>query len=292
LRLDLVGVAPAFLASTVLGLPYLVSSFFTPSPGWPLLENAAGYWVLFAVLTLALSYLITGIGFDTRRVGPMLQRFGYRIAAVPEGQSTDAYLDRLIERRIPISAAVLITIVALPYALGTLMGIKLPLAGFTGPAVLAGCAIVLDAVRHARGLRVVEAEGPSGDPAESEGHEAATDETAPAGAAATADAEDLPPPEPWQEVFEADTELEANLAQAALSERGIQGVVLSNRVIPWLGTHALWEWTVPTYPNLAIHRRLGEGRVVVRVREHEATRARELLAPFAGAAIPAEAPPS
>ncbi len=286
IRINLIGIVPAAVAGALLSLPAVFGPMFANPPRW-LSPSPPVYWTLFAVLTIVLSYVCVGIGFDTRRVGPMLERYGYRIAGV-QGQSTEEYLDKLIERRILPSAAILIGIVALPGpVLGALTGIDLSRAGIPGTLVLVACAMVLDTVRNTRALRIAEpgmldhmgAVTNPGDEASGEDvgiGRAPGDET-------TDDRANPDVSEKWTVVFESDVEFETRLALAALEARGIHGLTMSNRVVPLTGTLAFWEWTAPTHPSLVIHRRLGGGKAVLRVPKSEAHRAREVLADLAAA---------
>jgi preprotein translocase subunit SecY len=277
LRLNLIGVAPVVFATSLLALPSAVGGLFPDPPRWTVLPPVI-YWVLFSVLVVVMSYFFTGIGFDTRRVGAMLARHGYRLEGA-EGRSPDEHLDQLIEKRLLLSSIVLVAIVLLPGpVLKAATGVSLSRAGLSGEVVLVVCAIVFDAVRGERSLRDARlleageeaaADTPnavsSSDAGESSG-EAATDAGDPVGF------------ETWVTAFESDVELESRLALATLEANGIRGIVRSNRVIPLLGTLSPYEWTNPTYPSLMIHRRLGGGRVVLRVAESDSERARELLA--------------
>ena len=242
LRFNLVGVVPFMVAHSAIMSLLLITSLFGLWLTW-IAPDSVGYWVLQVVLVFFLSYVVAGIAFDTRRVGPLLERFGYRIAGLPPGQSSEQYLDRLIERRVPLSAAALIGMLLVPKALEAKTGISLDHAGLGAMTVLLASALVLDTVRHARGLRDIEGGR-------------------------------------WVEAFEADTELEARLVVARLADHEIRGVLLANRVIPITGTLAFWEWTAPTYANLVVHRRLGGGRVIVQVQLRDAVRAHEILDPL------------
>ena len=284
-RVNLVGVVPSVIAQYLLALPSTLAGLLGNPPRW-IYPHSPAYWILFAMLTIALSYVITGISFDTRRVGPVLRRFGYAIEGAQD-QSSEEFLDRLIERRMVPSAIALIGITVIPAIMESMFGVSLRIVGITGGIILVGCAVVLDTIRHARTLRSIEAPAPDAGAPEDSDTEPRLDETGgePAVGAEERGVEGQPQPEAWVEAFEADTELEARLALATLESAGIRGVMLSNRVIPFCGTLALWEWTVPTYPFLVIHRRLGGGRLVVRVPEEASDRAREVLAGIEAQAI-------
>jgi len=282
LRINLVGIAPAVVAGVLLSTPAAIAGFLPHPPPW-LVPDPPVYWALFFVLTVVLSYALAGLAFDTRRVGPLLERYGYRIDGIAE-QNTADYLDALIERRVLMSAVILVGIIAIPGPLlDKVSGISLSRAGFSGEFVLVACAIVLDTVRHMKGLRLMNPPVPIEVASESPVEEDvdANSEHDPLPDEEEDDATGEPPVDDWVSVFESDVELETQLAHAALGAQGIRGVTISNRVIPLAGTFALWEWTVPTYPFLVIHRRLGGGRVVLEVPEVDAARARDVLAAFA-----------
>src|SRR5262245_2691319 len=78
LRLPLSGIVPITIASSLLRFPAALGGLFPHPPPW-LVPTPPVYWALLAALTVVLSYVLVGIGFDTRRVGPMLERYGYRI---------------------------------------------------------------------------------------------------------------------------------------------------------------------------------------------------------------------
>jgi hypothetical protein len=221
----------------------------------------------------------------------LLKRFGYVIEGAPDGP-TEEYLDGIIERRMLLSVLILIAIFGAPWLIARITGIDLTAAGIPASSVLLGCAIVLDTIRHARTWRALE--GPAngaGDPVEDsdpEGRPAGLEEQHAPGSEEPPDSGMEPEAAARVDVLEADTELEARLALATLEGHGIHGVMLCNRVIPLTGTLAFWEWTVPTYPFLVIHRRLGGGRVVVSVAERDADRAREVLAAVVTVVAPDE----
>src|SRR5262249_31037118 len=155
LRINLTGIVPITIASSLLRFPAALGGLFPNPPPW-LVPTPPVYWALLAALTVVLSYVLVGIGFDTRRVGPMLERYGYRIDGL-NGQSTEEYLDRLVENRILLSAGILIGIVVVPGPVfEALTGISLSNAGITGGFILVACAIVLDTVRNTRAMRVSE----------------------------------------------------------------------------------------------------------------------------------------
>ena len=269
LRLNLTGVVPAAVATSLLDLPAAIAGVLPNPPSWLTLPPAV-HWTLLVVLVIVLTYVFTGIGFDTRRVGAMLARHGYAIEGAGD-RSTEEFLDALIEKRILVSAAILVALVLLPGpALEAATGISLSRAGLSGEVVLLLCAVAFDTLRNEpdlrpRALRETREEG---------------------GAPGEEDAPDTPAPDTgraWVTVFESDVEFETRLALATLEANGIHGMARSNRVIPLAGTLAFWEWTVPTYPSLVIHRRLGGGRAVVRVLATDADRARALLAGVAEA---------
>ncbi len=260
LRWNLVGMAPVFFAYAVIGavdaaFAYLGSS----SP----LRHLAPYWVALGVLVVAATYLLTAVSFDTAWVGTLLERHGLDLVGRPDGATIESHLDRLIERRIALSAAVLLALVAIPLAFGRAIGFRLTVASWTGTAFLLGYAVTADTVRNVRAHRAIEA----AEAAELEQAEAQ------AGEDASADVE----VERWVEIASYDVELEATLVRARIEHEGIGAVIVANRVIPILGTFAPWEWTVPAYPGLAIHRRLGGGRVSLRVPAAAAARAAAIL---------------
>ena len=205
---------------------------------------------------MVFSFVFVAFAYDTRRLQPLLDRFGYVMPSVPAGVPLEQFLDREIRKRTLMSALILFAIAAVPSMVSSLIGMRLTAAGLGGSACLVACAVVIDTRRNARAWRGLETDEAELEP-------------------------DAGRPEPpgWLEVLETDTELEAQLARDVLARDGVRGVIVSNRAMPLLGTLAPWEWTRPTYPSLAIHRRLAGGQVVLLVRGIDAERATTLLEP-------------
>jgi len=270
LRMNLVGAVPLALLGLVQTVVIAFMSIATPEatapPVWLWLESPAG-WALHIVLIVAFSFVLTSIWFDTREVGAVLARWGYRLDGAGE-LSSERFLDRLIERQTLLSCGFLIALDFAPVdAIHNWTGVNLPPA-LSGAVLLTLCAVVMDTARHLSALRSMH-RSPHATESEDEGDREPTSNDS--------EGPGIEEAHGWSEVLEAETELEARLAASVLESAGIQAVVLANRAMPVLGTLALWEWCAPTYRAWTMHPRLAGGRVAVMVPSAEADRARDLL---------------
>jgi preprotein translocase subunit SecY len=81
----------------------------------------------------------------------------------------------------------------------------------------------------------------------------------------------------WLTVFSGETIVEGELVKEILHDANIEARVFSSRVVPVLGTFAIWEVCRPKYPSIMIHRRLGKGSVDVVVSKSQLEEALEVL---------------
>jgi len=270
LRLNLVGATPlVLLAGPQAMLGGVLEDLSRTDPralGWIEFLSHWG-WILQSLAIVAITFVLTSLWYDTRQVGPLLARWGYRMEAAGE-MPGERVLDRLLERRMLLSCAVLLALHFLPMeAIQRWTGVIMPPV-LGGATLLVLGAVVMDTARHLGALRSMDRPAESDAPAVEPVAGVASDERL--GSAPASEDE-------WATVLEPETELEARLAAAVLESHRIRAVVLANRASSLLGTLAVWEWCPPTYRAWTIYRRLGGGRVAVMVPTTDAARARAIV---------------
>lgn len=222
-------------------------------------HQSAVSWILYCGLIIFFTYLWTAVTFSGADVLAQVRRYGFALADVDPTVAPEDYLDRVVERRVLRHAAFLTGLVLVGPFLGARLGVSPALSRLAGPSLLILAAIAVAIMESLRVLRQQH------DQAE----EVAVD---------------------WVPVFEAETELEADLARGILEAAAIPTARFSNRAIPITGTLAFWEASRPLYPSLTIYRRLGGGRVCAQVHREDVERAAGVLASYRSGLPPASQP--
>lgn len=181
--------------------------------------------VVYSSLIAVFTYLLTAVSFSGADVVAQIRRYGFTLPDVDPRDAGENHMERVVERLVARHAAFLIGMALVGPLVVARLGIGAGLSWLAGPSLLVIAAI---------GVAIMESIR-----ARSQGD--------------------------WAPVFEADTELEADLAGTILERAGIPARRVSNRAIPITGTLAFWEMSRPPYPSLTIYRRLGGGGVYVEV---------------------------
>jgi len=270
-RMNLLGTIPAALSVALLTLVLTIQSFLPAGESvWSLSSNPVAYDVAFVLLLVFVSLLWLGLAFDMDHLDRLLERYGYRPADAPDGARASAVVARMVERQtMPAVLALATIILAVKYV--QLDGLGLRSFGLSGIGLLTFTAVGLDTHRQWATHQELQARADAAAAARTE---------APAEALAEPEdrADDFE--EAFVELAETDTELEASLLADRLARAGIDSAVLANRALPLWGTLSLWEWTVPRFPALIPHRRLGGGRVIVTVRDSRFSEAQRIRARY------------
>ena len=212
-------------------------------------RGSAAAWILYCGMIVLFTYLWTAITFNEADVRARLQRYGFRLGGADLASLPDDHLERIVVRLVARHAGFLVSLVVIPSLAVTQFDISNLITGIAGPSLLILAAIASAFTDNLRAFtrRAVQTGPPAGK---------------------------------WVPVFEADTDLEVDLARGVLERAGIPTVRSSSRVIPVTGTLAFWEVCRPVYPSLTINRRLGDGHVYAAVPVDQAVRAQSLLAPY------------
>ncbi len=209
-------------------------------------------WILYCGLILLFTYLWTAATFSGADVLARIRRYGFALADMDPATASGDHIDRILERLVARHAVFLAGLVLIAPLVLARFGISSRLSWLAGPSLLVIAAIGVAIQERVRVLRQRYAQ--TGQPAEE-----------------------------WVPVFEGETDLEVDLARGILERAGIPTARVSNRIIPVTGTLAFWEVSRPPYPSLAIHRRLGDGRVYAEVPAEHVQQAKSVLSSFAAA---------
>lgn len=212
-------------------------------------RGSATAWMLYCGMIVLFTYVWTAITFNEADVRARLQRYGFRLAGADSATLSDDHLERIVVRLVAKHAAFLVSLVVIPSLAVAQFDISDLITAIAGPSLLI---LVATTIAFTDNLRVLLRRAARIGPSAGD----------------------------WVPVFEADTDLEVDLARGILERAGIPTVRSSNRVIPVTGTLAFWESSRPSYPSLTINRRLGDGHVYAAVPADLALRAQSLLAPY------------
>ena len=202
-------------------------------------------WILYCGAIIFFTYMWTAATFSPGDVLAQVQRYGFVLADPDPGKAPQDYVDRIVERLVTRHAAFLLVLALVGPLVVARLGIGSRFGWLAGPPLLVIAAIGVAIVERVRVLRQQH---------------------------------DGQPPADWVPVFEADTELEVDLARGNLERAGIPTVRSSQRAIPITGTLAFWEASRPPTPSLTIYRGLGGGRVYAEVPREHVQQAVSLLA--------------
>jgi hypothetical protein len=209
-------------------------------------------WIVYCGLIVLFTYVWTAASFSGAGVVDRVRRFGFDLPEVAAAPGD--HLDRIVERQTARHAALLVCLALAAPVLLERFGISRWSSWLAGPWLLVAAAIGVTIVDRLRELSRQDGEPDQAGP-------------------------------DWVPVFEGVTELEVDLARAALERAGIPARRSSNRAIPATGTLALWEVSRPPYPSWTmIHRHLGGGRACVLVPAEQVSQAQRIVAPHGGAA--------
>jgi hypothetical protein len=214
------------------------------------------YWIIQSLAIVIVTYIWTAITFDPADLLRRVQRFGYIVATDNGDEESAGGIDRILERMVLPYAAFLVALSIAPKVLRALTQLPpdaLQLAGAPAMTVAAIGVSIREIVLAWRAQHAPE-----------EGHE--EDDT-----------------EDWADVYESETDLDIELARAALARSGIESIRFSDRATCITGTVAFWSVCRPRFPSFTIYRRLGGGRARARVRARDLERARSVVASWPAA---------
>ncbi len=155
LRVNQAGVIPIIFALSILLLPQMLANFLSTIDNsvihWlsgainSLFSNGWFYSIFYFVLVFLFTYFYTAVTFDPDSISTNLQKSGAFIPGVRPGQSTSAYLSKILTRITMVGALFLGFIAVLPLAMQSITGITSLAIG--GTALLIVVSVVLDLLK-------------------------------------------------------------------------------------------------------------------------------------------------
>ncbi len=155
LRLNQAGVIPIIFALSILLFPQMLVNILAASSSAVLqtistialafLNNAWIYSGVYFALVVLFTYFYTAVTFDPHTLATNLQKNGAFIPGVRPGQSTAAYISRILTRITLVGALFLGVVAILPLAMREITGIASLAIG--GTALLIVVSVVLDLVK-------------------------------------------------------------------------------------------------------------------------------------------------
>lgn len=153
IKLNMTGVMPIIFASSIVSLPATVAALFGMSqatqdanPGWYWVNKLFGqtsilYVVAFIALIIAFSYFYIVISFDPVEVSNNLKQNGGSVPGIRPGESTAAYIKKILDRITFLGAIFLAIIAGVPLlvsCIAALLGEFDATTAFFGSGVLSG----------------------------------------------------------------------------------------------------------------------------------------------------------
>jgi preprotein translocase subunit SecY len=241
LGVNAVGTMALATTLALLEFPAALATFGLLPPDLVPTRLGALVWPVVFALVIGVTYLLTAWGYSGDRLREILDRLGYE---VPDVDRAD--LARFVERRLGVLIIPGIVVVcAMPavthWTISTYFetgsGGIFEMCMNVAIHALIVVAVILEVMRRIRarlewGRMQAQVHGVDG-----------TDD--------------------WLQVYQCDTELEAELVRDILDRHDVPATVQSARWMAAVGTLSLWTWSPARFPALMPHRRLGDGRVVV-----------------------------
>jgi preprotein translocase subunit SecY len=155
LRLNQAGVIPIIFALSLLLLPQMVLNMLTylqnPTISQiavfvnDLMKNQWFYAAAYFVMVFFFTFFYTAVTFDPKAISDNLQKGGAFIPGVRPGESTEAYLGKVVTRITLVGALFLALVAVLPPVLNAITGISYLTIGGTGLLIVVS--VVLDIVK-------------------------------------------------------------------------------------------------------------------------------------------------
>lgn len=155
LRVNQAGVIPIIFALSILLLPQMLANFLSTIDNsvinWissainSLFTNSWFYSIFYFLLVFLFTYFYTAVTFDPDAISTNLQKSGAFVPGVRPGQSTSAYLSKILTRITMVGALFLGAIAVLPLAMQSITGITSLAIG--GTALLIAVSVVLDLLK-------------------------------------------------------------------------------------------------------------------------------------------------
>ncbi len=155
LRINQAGVIPIIFALSILLFPQMIANFLATSSKHILLSishlltgflNTTWlYSLVYFILVFLFTYFYTAVTFDPHALSVNLQKNGAFIPGIRPGDSTEAYIAKVVSRITFVGAAFLGLVAVLPLVVRALTGITAIAIG--GTALLIVVSVVLDLIK-------------------------------------------------------------------------------------------------------------------------------------------------
>jgi preprotein translocase subunit SecY len=155
LRVNQAGVIPIIFAMSILLFPQMIVGFLANVNNTiiqkisefilQLLSNQTFYSIMYFLLVFLFTYFYTAITFDPDQIAKNLQRSGAFIPGVRPGNTTSAYIGKILFRLTMVGALFLGVIAVLPLVVQSLTGIGAVAIGGTGLLIVVS--VVIDLVK-------------------------------------------------------------------------------------------------------------------------------------------------
>ncbi len=155
LRLNQAGVIPIIFALSILLFPQIIANFFSRSSNVTIsdiavwvsnfLANPWTHGITYFLLVFVFTYFYTAVTFDPKMISENLQKGGAFIPGVRPGESTMAYLGKVVTRITLVGALFLGLIAILPLIMQGVTGN--PVLAIGGTALLIVVSVVLDLLK-------------------------------------------------------------------------------------------------------------------------------------------------
>jgi preprotein translocase subunit SecY len=155
LRVNQAGVIPIIFAMSILLFPQMIVGFLANVNNTiiqkisefilQVLSNQTFYSIMYFLLVFLFTYFYTAITFDPDQIAKNLQRSGAFIPGVRPGNTTSAYIGKILFRLTMVGALFLGVIAVLPLVVQSLTGIGAVAIGGTGLLIVVS--VVIDLVK-------------------------------------------------------------------------------------------------------------------------------------------------
>lgn len=155
LRLNQAGVIPIIFALSILLFPQIIANFLRNASNvtiadaatWvaDLLVNPWAHGIIYFLLVFVFTYFYTAVTFDPKQISENLQKGGAFIPGVRPGDSTEAYLGKVVTRITLVGALFLGFVAILPFIMQSVTGNQNLAIG--GTALLIVVSVVLDLLK-------------------------------------------------------------------------------------------------------------------------------------------------
>jgi preprotein translocase subunit SecY len=157
LKINVSGVIPPIFASSLLALPYTLSTFLSTAhlPSWlqwlpglaaTLNHGQPAYIVFYGLMIIFFSFFYTSIVFNPEDTAENLRKYGGFLPGIRPGKRTAEYIDYVLTRLTVIGSIYIAGVCLLPEFLSAMNSVSLLQMGFGGTSILIVVSVTMDTV--------------------------------------------------------------------------------------------------------------------------------------------------